>query len=124
MSDMREYTPGTLNLEKQAPVGAAATRQAIDRLKAAGLLTPISGAKIYVAGARDPNPKRLTAVREFWASYFRAAGADFSETRYAEKLESFPECDDAAPCSNRFLQLKQDQPLRQKEAELRAALGR
>ena len=52
--------------------------QMIERAKANGLIIPLAGYKIYVYGA-TPNglsPQAWLVVKNFWALYFKTAGAE------------------------------------------------
>jgi hypothetical protein len=63
--------------------------------KAAGNLPDLSGVEVYVAGAGatrgdDAHVLAIQGARRFWASYFRAAGAELPDYRYGPELIRFP----------------------------------
>jgi len=57
---------------------ATGPERMLERVKANGLLVPLTGYKIYIQGA-SPNgltPQVWLAIKRFWTLYFSAAGAE------------------------------------------------
>jgi hypothetical protein len=60
-------------------------------LKKGGRLPDLKGAKVYVAGARHPDPDKAMRIREFWLRYFRECGAEAAKENYGPELLKFDE---------------------------------
>jgi hypothetical protein len=59
----------------------------IEHAKANGLLVPLKGYKIHVAGAsmRGLTPRAWNAIKSFWSAYFHEVGADL--VTYSPEIE-------------------------------------
>ena len=60
-----------------------------------GDLPTLSGVEVYVVGAgatrgADAKPSHIRAIKNFWLTYFRAAGAILPSYRYSPTLIKFP----------------------------------
>jgi isoleucyl-tRNA synthetase len=53
------------------------------------LIPNLAGVKIYVAGASGSDSHKYRSIENFWARYFKKAGADYSHHRYGHTLLSF-----------------------------------
>jgi hypothetical protein len=73
-SDMMNES-ASLNMPALLPAGPEKT---IERVKANGLMVPLSGYRVYVVGASPAglSPQAWNALRTFWALYFREAGTE------------------------------------------------
>lgn len=73
-SDMMNETPA-LPMPALLPGGAD---KLLEQARANGLVVPLKGYRIHVAGAstRGLSPQAWSTVKEFWAAYFRTAGAE------------------------------------------------
>lgn len=104
LSDMKEFSKGGLSFEsRNFDLSESKADKLIADLREKKRIADLTGVKIYVAGARDKNAKLQGQVRDFWAKYFKAAGADFSLDRYGTDLVAFRECQD---CKARYSKQK------------------
>lgn len=100
LSDMKEFSKGGVNFEsRNFDLSESKADKLIADLREKKRIADLTGVKIYVAGARDKNAKLQGQVRDFWAKYFKAAGAEFSMDRYGTDLMAFRECQD---CKARY----------------------
>ena len=83
-SDMKEFTKaGKINFESpRAPLDRAVIEKLIVELVAKGRIANLRGVKVFVAGARERDPKRYGQVRDFWFAYFAKAGAALDPNDY------------------------------------------
>jgi hypothetical protein len=81
VSDMMNYSDG-LRMTNAGSIPGAAW---VAKQKAAGLVPALPGVCVAVSGA-DVSSARGVAVRNFWQSYFGAAGANFSPDRYRKLM--------------------------------------
>src|ERR1700730_9316429 len=70
-----------MNETKEFPMPALlglGSKQMLEQAKAAGLIVPLDGYKVYTYGAATSGltPASWIAIKEFWIEYFAAAGAD------------------------------------------------
>jgi hypothetical protein len=73
LSDMLENSPEARFA--RAEITPSMTQSLIEKRRSHGALPNLSGIEVDVAGASAPNAEMFHAVREFWLSYFQAAGA-------------------------------------------------
>ena len=97
-SDMKEYSKGGMNFEaKNFNLTEKKSGILMNELKLKKRIADLTGVKVYVAGARDKNAKLQGQIGDFWATYFKETGADFSMERYGTDLGRFAECADCKP---------------------------
>ena len=73
---------------------AARISQIIEREKNSHRLPALRGVRVWVAGAGAKreggmDTQRIQQIQDFWLAYFKAAGADVDESRYAPTLINF-----------------------------------
>jgi len=81
VSDMMNYT-NDLRMTGAASIPAESW---VSKQKAQGLVPELPGVCVAVSGADVSTPRGI-AVRNFWQSYFKAAGANFSPERYRKLM--------------------------------------
>lgn len=92
-SDMVEYSK-RLKMTAKTPLDAATTRKFIAKQRRDGDMPSLHGFRVYVAGAaatvEQKNQPDRDAVRKFWMTYFKAAGATLRRADYNGRLLRFP----------------------------------
>ena len=102
LSDMMEHSVTTSFERSKPPFSEKASSAAFEKVTKEKRIADLQGVKVYVAGARDENPLRLKAVKWFWESYFRTAGANLDPNNYGPDLISFDECNGPGKCDSIF----------------------
>jgi len=102
LSDMMEHSAATSFERSKPPFSEKAASAAFEKITNEKRIADLHGVKVYVAGARDENPLRLKAVKWFWESYFRTAGAYLDPNNYGPDLISFDECNTPGECGSIF----------------------
>ena len=87
LSDMLHCVPGEFCLDRKDFNGVHADW--LSRQQANGTLPALHNACVVIVGVEQAT-QRDGLVREFWRSYFTAAGADFSAGRYRYAVQGLP----------------------------------
>lgn len=103
LSDMMESSKATIDFDSERmPLTAKKAESTLKKLAAENSISNLKGVKIYIAGARDKDPKRFGIVKKFWGGYFSLSKASFDYDRYAQELLSFDECNQSHECLSFF----------------------
>ena len=73
LSDMLEHSSAARFAQEN--LTSARIKKIIERRKAIGAFPNLSGAHVYVAGARAKTAEKFFEVRRFWEEYFKESGA-------------------------------------------------